>query len=116
LHFYFSSKSYSSKIYTPLEKVVVSVTLRITKLGLLFFDFSTIFNRFYKLQPFHPKRIESLCKQAPESLNSSQLYPRFLTLAPGGEGELAGGEVRHGVANKRGGLAIKLTLFRLVVV
>jgi hypothetical protein len=39
LHFYFSSKNYSSKIYTPLEKVVVYVTLRITKLGLLFLDF-----------------------------------------------------------------------------
>jgi hypothetical protein len=26
-------------MYTPLEKVVVSVTLRITKLGLLFLDF-----------------------------------------------------------------------------
>jgi hypothetical protein len=59
LQFYFSSESCamfgteprhtsSSKVYTPLEKVVVFVTLRTTKLGLLFLDFSTIFNRFYK--------------------------------------------------------------------
>jgi hypothetical protein len=32
-----------------LEKVVVLVTLSTTKLGLLFLDFSMIFNRFYKV-------------------------------------------------------------------
>jgi hypothetical protein len=44
LHFYFSSKNYSSKMYTPLEKVVGLVTLSTTKLSLLFLDFSTILN------------------------------------------------------------------------
>jgi hypothetical protein len=34
LHFYFSSKNCSSKVYTSLEKVVVLVTLSTTKLGL----------------------------------------------------------------------------------
>jgi hypothetical protein len=39
LHFYFSCKNCSSKVYTSLEKVVVLVTLSTTKLGLLFLDF-----------------------------------------------------------------------------
>jgi hypothetical protein len=49
LLFNFSSKNYSSKVYTYLEKVVVLVALSTEKLSLLFLDFSTIFNRFYKL-------------------------------------------------------------------
>jgi hypothetical protein len=39
LHFYFSSKKCSSKVYTYLQKVVVLVTLSTKKLGLLFLDF-----------------------------------------------------------------------------
>jgi hypothetical protein len=38
-----------------MDKVVVLGTQSTTKLGLLFLDFSTIFNRFYKSQPKHIK-------------------------------------------------------------
>jgi hypothetical protein len=38
-----------------LEKVVVLVILSTTKLSLLFLDFSTMFNRFYKFQLKHIK-------------------------------------------------------------
>jgi hypothetical protein len=41
LLFNFSSRNYSSKVYTYLEKVVVLVTLSTTKLALQFLDFST---------------------------------------------------------------------------
>jgi hypothetical protein len=50
LLFNFSSKNYSSKVYTYLEKVVVLVTLSTTKLGLQFLDFSVILYGFYNLQ------------------------------------------------------------------
>jgi hypothetical protein len=49
LLFNFSSKNYSSKLYTYLAKVVVPVTLSTEKLSLLFLNFFTIFNQFYKL-------------------------------------------------------------------
>jgi hypothetical protein len=41
LLFNFSSKNYTSKVYTRFEKVVVLVTRSTKKLGLLFLDFST---------------------------------------------------------------------------
>jgi hypothetical protein len=44
LLFNFSSKNYSSKVYTYLEKVVVPVTLSTEKLSLLFLDVYTILN------------------------------------------------------------------------
>jgi hypothetical protein len=50
LHFYFSSKNCSSKVYTSLEKVVVLVSLSTIKLGLQIFDFSVICYGFYKVQ------------------------------------------------------------------
>jgi hypothetical protein len=50
LHFYFSRKNCSSKVYTFLEKVVVLVTLSTTKLGLQFLDCSVICYGFYKVQ------------------------------------------------------------------
>jgi hypothetical protein len=57
LHFYFSSKDCISEVYTYLEKVVVLVTLSTANLSLLFLDFSTILNRFYKFQPIHSKGV-----------------------------------------------------------
>jgi hypothetical protein len=115
LLFNFSSKNYSSKVYTYLEKVVVLVTQSTTKLSLPFLDFSTILYQFYKFQPTHKGWVESLCTQAPGSFKSSQVCPRFPTLCPDGGGALAGGEVRLGEANKRAGSVIGLTLDRLVV-
>jgi hypothetical protein len=52
-HFNFSSKDYSSKVYTSFAKVVVLVTQSTTKLDLQFFDFSTILYGFYNVQPKH---------------------------------------------------------------
>jgi hypothetical protein len=49
----FSSKNYSSNVYTYLEKVVALVTQSTKKLGLPFLDVSTILNPFYKFQPTH---------------------------------------------------------------
>jgi hypothetical protein len=116
LHSYFSGKNYSSKVYTPLEKVVVLGIQSTEKLSLLFLDFSMIFNRFYKFQLKHIKG-ENLFTPSPlEVFKSSQPYPRFPSPEPGGEGELAGGKVEHGVANKRRGSAIGLTTECLAVV
>jgi hypothetical protein len=64
-HSYFSSKNENSKVYTPLEKVVALGTQSTTKLGLLFLDFSAIFNRFYKSQLKHIKGIESFSTRVP---------------------------------------------------
>jgi hypothetical protein len=50
LHFYFSSKNCSSKVYTSLEKVVDLVTLSTTKSGLQLLDFYVICYGFYKVQ------------------------------------------------------------------
>jgi hypothetical protein len=55
LHFYFSSKNGSSKVYTSLEKVVVLVTLSIEKLGMQFLDISVICYGFYKFQLKHTR-------------------------------------------------------------
>jgi hypothetical protein len=62
LHFYFSSKNCSSKLYTYLEKVVVLVTLSTEKFGLQFLDFSVICYGFYKFQLKHTKSKESFCE------------------------------------------------------
>jgi hypothetical protein len=57
LHFYFSSKNYSSKVYTYLEKAVVLVTLSTTKLGLLFLNFLYHFISILQVSARIPKRI-----------------------------------------------------------
>jgi hypothetical protein len=49
----FSSKNYSSKVYTFFGKVVVLVTQSTTKLDLQFLGFSVILYGFYKLQVKH---------------------------------------------------------------
>jgi hypothetical protein len=110
LLFNFSSKNYSSKAYTYVKKVVVFVTQSTTKLSLLFFDFSTILYRFYKILLKLTKGVESICTQAPGTFESSQMCPRFPTPYPDGGGALGSGEVRLGEANKRAGSAIGLTL------
>jgi hypothetical protein len=65
LLFNFSNKNCSSKVYTYLEKVVVLVTLRTTKLSLIFLDFFTILYWIYKLQPKHSKGIRILLHAGP---------------------------------------------------
>jgi hypothetical protein len=82
LLFSFSSKNYSSKVYTCLKKVVVLVTQSTTKLSLPFLDFSTILYRFYKFQPTHKEGVVSLCMQAPGTFKLSQLYPSLLRSDP----------------------------------
>jgi hypothetical protein len=86
-----------------LEKVVVLVILSIAKLGLLFLDFCTILNEFYNFSCNTPKDKNLLALGSLEVFESSQPYPRFPSLEPDGKGELASGEVEHGVANKRRG-------------
>jgi hypothetical protein len=78
LLFNFSSKHYSSKVYTYLKKVVVLVTQSTTKLSLPFLDFSMILYRFYKFQPTHKEWVESLCTQSPRIFKPSQLHPSLL--------------------------------------
>jgi hypothetical protein len=82
LLFNLSSKNYSSKVYTYLEKVVVLVTQSTAKLSLTFLDFSTILYRFYKFQLTHKEGVESLCTQAPRTFKPSQLYPSVLQPDP----------------------------------
>jgi hypothetical protein len=38
-------------------------------------DFSTIFNRFYKFQPYHTRRIESLCNRVPRNFKLFTTIP-----------------------------------------
>jgi hypothetical protein len=82
LLFNFSSKNYSSKVYTYLEKLVVLVTQSTTKLSLPILDFSTSLYRFHKFQPTHKEGVESLCTQAPGTFKPSQLYPSPLRPDP----------------------------------
>jgi hypothetical protein len=56
-----------------------------------------------------PKDKNLLALGSMEVFEPSQPYPRFPSLEPDGERELAGGEVEHEVANKRRGSAIGLT-------
>jgi hypothetical protein len=65
LLFIFSSKNYSSKVFTYLENVVVLVTQSRTKLSLLFLDFSTILYWIYKLQLKHSKGGRSILRVGP---------------------------------------------------
>jgi hypothetical protein len=78
LHFYFSSKNCSSKVYTSLEKVVDLVTLSTTKLGLPFLDFSVICYGFYKVQLNYKKEVRNLFANRPsESIECLPIYPWF---------------------------------------
>jgi hypothetical protein len=83
LHFYFSSKNCSSKVYTSLKKVVVLVTLGAKKLGLQFLDFSAICYGFYKFQPKHTKSKKSFCKGTPGKTELFTDLPLVYARAPG---------------------------------
>jgi hypothetical protein len=81
-HFNFSSKTYSSKVYTCFEKVLVLVTHSTTKLGLQFLDFFCNFKRFFKVTAKTHKRGEIHFANRPlESFGCSQLCPWF-TITP----------------------------------
>jgi hypothetical protein len=83
LHFYFSSKNCSSKVYTHLEKVVVLVTLSTAKLSLLFLDFSTICYGFYKVLPNTHKEVKMhFAKDTLERSEVSQQGPWFAQNTP----------------------------------
>jgi hypothetical protein len=56
LLFNFSSKNYSSKVYTCFGKIVVLVTQSTTNLNLQFLDFSVILYGFDKLQVKHKRK------------------------------------------------------------
>jgi hypothetical protein len=85
-------------------------------LGLLFLDFSTIFNRFYKVLDSFTKQGRIFCARTLKLLKSLQIYPRFIPLGPDGGVRLAGGEVGLGHANMLGESSIRLTCDRLVAV
>jgi hypothetical protein len=75
LHLYFSSNNQSSKIYTPLDKVVVLGTQSTRKLGLLFLDFSTILIDFTSHSQ-NTTRVKNLFTGSPlEVFKSSHLCP-----------------------------------------
>jgi hypothetical protein len=63
--FNFSSKNYSSKLYTCFEKVVALVTQSTTKLGLQFLDFSVILYGFYKVQLKTLKGVRNFLRAGP---------------------------------------------------
>jgi hypothetical protein len=48
---YFPCKIYEEKLWSCVTKVVALFTWNPTKLSLQFSDFSTIFYRFYKIEP-----------------------------------------------------------------
>jgi hypothetical protein len=60
-HYNFSSKNYSSKVYTCFVKVVVLVTQSTEKLDLQFLDFFTILYGIYKSLAKHTRGEESFC-------------------------------------------------------
>jgi hypothetical protein len=64
-YFNFSSKNYSSKVYTCFVKVVVLVIQSTAKLGLQFVDFCKILYGFYKPLDQREKLEESFSTQAP---------------------------------------------------
>jgi hypothetical protein len=82
-HFNFSSKTYSSKLYTCFEKVLVLVTHSTTKLGLQFLDFFfVILNDFSKSQLKHTKGVRFISRTDPWKVlgvhsyaPGSQLHP-----------------------------------------
>jgi hypothetical protein len=82
-HFNFSSKNYSSNVYTYFAKVVGLVTQSTTKLGLKFLDFSTILYGFYKLQLKHTKGGESFCWKTPGKFRTFTDLPSVCTKHPG---------------------------------
>jgi hypothetical protein len=79
-----------------LDKVVVLGTQSTTTLVLLFLDFSTVFNRFYKSQPKHNKGKESFYWKPLEVFKSSHLCPCLPLPWNRRHGELAGSEERRG--------------------
>jgi hypothetical protein len=110
-YFNFSSKNYSSKVYTCFGKVVVLVTQSTEKLGLQFLKFSTILYDFSKLQLKHIKGQDSILHKGPGNFLKFTTLPSALTLrhlqdcdlhtpALSGGAELAAGEVGPELANK----------------
>jgi hypothetical protein len=83
LHFNFSSKNCSSKLYTCLEKVVVLVTLSTAKSSLLFLDFSTMLYDFSKLQVKHTKEEGTFCEWPLENFKKITDRPLVCTKLPG---------------------------------
>jgi hypothetical protein len=83
LHFNFSSKNCSSKLYTCLKKVVVLVTLSTAKLSLLFLDFSTMLYDFSKLQVKHTKEEGTFCEWPLENFKKITDKPLVCTKLPG---------------------------------
>jgi hypothetical protein len=82
LHFYFSSKKCSSKVYTSLEKVIVLATLSTEKLSLQFLNFSVIGYGFYKFQLKHTKSKESFCEGTPGKTELFADLPLVCAKAP----------------------------------
>jgi hypothetical protein len=100
LHFYFSSKNCSSKVYTYLEKVVVLVTISTEKLSLLFLDFLQFLIGFTSFSRSIAKGKESFCDSPPgtfqnitdRSLVCTKLpgKPWLCNVVQGGKGGAAG--------------------------
>jgi hypothetical protein len=65
LHFYFSSKNYGSKAYTPQEKVVVLVILSKAKIGLDIFGFFYDFISILQVSAEKHKRIRIYLLKTP---------------------------------------------------
>jgi hypothetical protein len=108
LLFYFSSKNYNSKVYTYLEKVVVLVTLRTSKLILIFLDFLRFLIDFTRRWTQTQNREESFYAADPRTFKIFTRIPSALPPGPDGGGELTGGEVGHGKVNMLRGSLIGL--------
>jgi hypothetical protein len=81
-HFNFSSKHYSSKVYTYFEKVVVLVTHSTTTLGLQFLNFYVILYDFSKLQLKHTKGVRFISETDPWKVLGVQSYAPGSQLHP----------------------------------
>jgi hypothetical protein len=81
-HFNFSSKNYSSKVYTCFVKVVALVTQSTTKLGLYFLDLSTILYGIYKFQAQHKREGRILFHKGPWNFWIFTKVPLTLTAKP----------------------------------
>jgi hypothetical protein len=81
-HFNFSSKNYSSKVYTCFGKVVV-LSHRAQKIEFAFFNFSVILYRTYKLLLKHNKGEETFCECPPGKFQKITDRPFVCTKLPG---------------------------------
>jgi hypothetical protein len=76
-HFNFSSKNYSSKVYTFFVEIVALVTKSAAKLGLQLFYFLQFYMDFTSCSQTQQRVKNHFARRPLESFEPSRIYPRF---------------------------------------